>query len=198
MPILLLGNKDIDLISGKRNTTIRRLWKQPLYRGDRLYCYWNILSKEREKLFEAEVTQVEILNFKEIISDSTLPAKLGYKNLRELEKDLRKSYPNNTKDSDEFQIFEFHKLHVSQWEGSAINQKNMIIKKADVLFEMGEYAQSSLCYQAALEYDPEDVTLLNRIGDNLSRLGQFGTAIKHYKRQSNWSQTMNTYTITWP
>lgn len=182
MPILLLGNRDIDLISGKRNITIRRLWKQPLYRGDRLFCYWNILSKEREKIFEAEVTRVDILTFKEIISDNELPAKLGYKNSREMEKDLRKSYPNNTGDDDEFQVFEFKKLHVSQWEGSAINQKNMIIKKADVLFDMGEYKQSSLCYQAALEYDPEDANLLNRIGDNLTRLGQFGDAIKNYRK----------------
>ncbi len=182
MPILLLGNKDIDLISGKRNITIRRLWKQPLYRGDRLFCYWNILSKEREKIFEAEVTQVEIMSFKEVISNSELPQKLGYRNSRELEKDLRKSYPNNTKDNDEFQVFEFRKLHVTQWEGNAINQKNMIIKKADVLFDMGEYKQSSLCYQAALEYDPEDAHLLNRIGDNLTRLGQFGDAIKSYRK----------------
>ena len=29
-------------------------------------------------------------------------------------------------DDDEFQVFEFKKLHVTQWEGSAINQKNMI------------------------------------------------------------------------
>lgn len=182
MPILLLGNHEIDLISGKRNITIRRLWKQPLYRGDRLYCYWNILSKEREKIFEAEVTNVDILTFKEIISDPDLPTKLGYKSSRDLERNLRKTYPNNTGDDDEFQVFEFHKLHVSQWEGSAINQKNMIIKKADVLFDMGEYKQSSLCYQAALEYDQNDVDLLNRIGDNLSRLGQFGDAIKNYKK----------------
>ena len=182
MPILLLGNRDIDLISGKRNVTIRRLWKQPLYRGDRLYCYWNILSKEREKLFEAEVTRVEILTFNQIIEDATLPTKLGYKNSKEMEKDLKKTYPNNTSGKDKFQVFEFRKLHVTQWEGSAINQKNMIIKKADVLFEMGKYKQSSICYKAALEYDHDDVKLLNRIGDTLSRLGQFGDAINHYKK----------------
>lgn len=182
MPILLLRNKDIDLISGKRNITIRRLWKQPLYRGDRLFCYWNILSKEREKIFEAEVTNVDILTFEEVINDPELPNKLGYKNSKELEKDLRKTYPNNTTYKDEFQVFEFRKLHVTQWEGSQINQKNTIIKKADVLFDMGEYRQSSLCYQAALEYDPDDAHLLNRIGDNLTRLGQFGDAIKNYKK----------------
>lgn len=182
MPILLLGNKDIDLISGKRNITIRRLWKQPLDRGDHLYCYWNILSKEREKLFEAEVTHVDILTFNQVIHDSELATKLGYKNSKELEKDLKKTYPNNTKPNDEFQVFEFRKLHISQWEGSAINQKQMIIKKADVLFNMGKYDQSSLCYKAALEYDATDVNLLNRIGDNLSRLGRFDEAIKHYKK----------------
>lgn len=182
MPILLLGNKDIDLISGKRNITIRRRWKQPLYPGDHLYCYWNILSKEREKLFEAEVTHVDILTFEDVIQDHELAAKLGYKSTKELEKDLRKTYPNNTKNKDEFQVFQFKKLHVSQWEGSAINQKNIIIKKADVLFEMGKYKQSSICYKVALEYDHDDVQLLNRIGDNLSRLGQFGDAIKHYKK----------------
>ena len=79
MPTLLLSNKDIDLISGKRNTTIRRLWKNPLYPGDRLYCYWNILSKEREKLFEAEVNHVEIKTFKEIREDPQIIEKLGYK-----------------------------------------------------------------------------------------------------------------------
>ena len=142
MPILLLSNKDIDLISGKRNTTLRRLWKHPLYPGDRLYCYWNILSKEREKLFEAEVNHVEIKTFAEIKKDSKIIEKLGYKNSRELERDLKKQYPNNTADDDKFQVFDFHKLHVSQWEGSAINQKNMIIKKADVLFDMGKYQQS--------------------------------------------------------
>ncbi|MCD7781535.1 MAG: tetratricopeptide repeat protein [Methanosphaera sp.] len=182
MPILLLKNTDIDLISGKRNITIRRLWKQPLYPGDHLYCYWNILSKEREKLFEAEVTHVDILPFKDIIHDSDLAIKLGYKNTNELEKDLRKSYPNNTKNDDQFQVFEFKKLKVTQWEGSATNQKNMIIKKADVLFDMGEYDQSALCYKAALEYDSDDINLLNRIGDNLSRIGQIGDAIKYYKK----------------
>ena len=182
MPILLLGNRDIDLISGKRNVTIRRLWKQPLYRGDRLYCYWNILSKEREKLFEAEVTRVEILTFNQIIEDATLPTKLGYKNSKEMEKDLKKTYPNNTSGKDKFQVFQFRKLLVTQWERSAINQKNIINKKADVLFEMGKYKQSSICYKAALEYDHDDVKLLNRIGDTLSRLGQFGDAINHYKK----------------
>lgn len=182
MPILLLKNKDIDLITGKRNITIRRLWKTPLYRGDRLYCYWNILSKEREKLFEAEVLKVNILKFDEIIHDSKLANDLGFKNLRDLEADLKKSYPNNTKPDDEFQVFTFRKLPVDQWEGSVINQKTMIMKKADVLFELGKYEQSAACYEAALEYDVEDATLLNRIGDNLTRLGQFGDAIKYYKR----------------
>ncbi len=182
MPILLLKNKDIDLITGKRNTTIRRLWKTPLYMGDRLYCYWNILSKEREKLFEAEVTRVKIITFKEVIHDIDIAHKLGFKSLRQLEDDLRKSYPNNTEDDDEFQVFTFKKLPVDQWEGSAINQKKMIIRKADVLFELGKYEQSSVCYKAALEYDDNDAYLLNKIGDNLTRLGQFGDAIKHYKK----------------
>lgn len=182
MPILLLKNKDIDIITGKRDTTIRRLWKTPLYRGDRLYCYWNILSKEREKLFEAEVTRVDILTYDNIIHNHKLATKLGFKNLRELEQDLKKTYPNNVKDSDEFQVFTFRKLPVEQWEGPVINQKMMIIKKADVLFELGKYEQSSICYKAALEYDDKDSYLLNRIGDNLTRLGQFGDAIRYYKK----------------
>ncbi len=182
MPILLLGNKDIDLITGKRNITIRKLWKTPLYPGDRLYCYWNILSKEREKLFEAEAIHVNLLTFEEVIHDYTLAKELGYKNSKELEKDLRKSYPNNTKNNDEFQIIEFRKLPVSQWEGPVIDQKNMIIKKADILFDMGKYDQSAICYKAALDCDNNDVYLLNRIGDNLSRLGHFNEALQHYMK----------------
>lgn len=181
MPILLLKNKDIDLITGKRNMTIRRLWKTPLYRGDRLYCYWNILSKEREKIFEAEVTHVNILSFEEIVNNARIATDLGYKSAREMEDDLKKTYPNNTSDDDEFQIFSFRKLPVEQWEGSVIDQKNMIMKKADILFDMGKYEQSSVCYKAALEYDEWDVYLLNRIGDNLTRLGQFGDAIQYYR-----------------
>ena len=182
MPILLFKNKDIDLITGKRNITIRRLWKTPLYRGDRLYCYWNILSKEREKLFEAEVTKVNILTYDEVVHDSKLATKLGFRTLHELEEDLKKTYPNNHSKDDEFQVFSFKKLPVEQWEGPVINQKTMIIKKADLLFELGKYEQSSICYKAALEYDNKDTYLLNRIGDNLTRLGQFGDAIKHYKK----------------
>ncbi len=182
MPILLLKSKDIDLITGKKNITIRKLWKNPLYPGDRLYCYWNILSKEREKIFEAEVTAVNILTYEELLQNNKIIQDLGYKSSKELEQYLKETFPNNCSKESQFQVFSFHKLPVNEWEGSIIDQKNMIVKKADILFDMGKFNQSSLCYKAALEYDPQDSSLLNRIGDNLTRLGQFGDAIKYYKK----------------
>ena len=39
-----------------------------------------------------------------------------------------------------------------------------------------------MCYDAALELDPDDVYLLNKQGDNLSRLGRFDDAISCYDK----------------
>ena len=37
MPILSFSSQDIDIITGKKTMTIRKLWKTPLKKGDRLY-----------------------------------------------------------------------------------------------------------------------------------------------------------------
>ena len=47
MPILSFSSNDIDVITGKKTRTIRKAWKTPLKVGDRLYCYWNLVSKEK-------------------------------------------------------------------------------------------------------------------------------------------------------
>ena len=39
-----------------------------------------------------------------------------------------------------------------------------------------------MCYDAALRIDPDDVYLLNKQGDNLSRLGHFDQAIFCYDK----------------
>ncbi len=49
MPIISFGSQDIDLITGKKTMTIRKLWKNPLKVGDRLHCYWNLVSKEKKE-----------------------------------------------------------------------------------------------------------------------------------------------------
>ena len=54
MPILSFSSQDIDIITGKKTMTIRKLWKTPLKKGDRLYCYWNLVSKEKKKIFQEE------------------------------------------------------------------------------------------------------------------------------------------------
>ena len=59
MPILSFSSNDIDVITGKKTRTIRKTWKTPLKKGDRLYCYWNLVSKEKMKIFEAIVTDVQ-------------------------------------------------------------------------------------------------------------------------------------------
>ena len=84
MPILLFGSSHLELITGKKTTTIRKLWKKPLSPGDRLHCYWNLVSKERKKLFEAEVTDVEIMAFKDIIKDDDLAREEGFENASKL------------------------------------------------------------------------------------------------------------------
>ena len=61
MPILSFSSNDIDVITGKKTRTIRKAWKTPLKVGDRLYCYWNLVSKEKMKIFEAFVTDIETM-----------------------------------------------------------------------------------------------------------------------------------------
>ena len=46
--------------------TIRKLWKTPLKKGDRLYCYWNLVSKEKKKIFEAKVADVQTIPFSDL------------------------------------------------------------------------------------------------------------------------------------
>ena len=42
----------------------------------------------------------------------------------------------------------------------------MITKRADILFDVGKFNKSVVCYSAALKFDPNDVYLLNKKGDN--------------------------------
>jgi tetratricopeptide (TPR) repeat protein len=180
MPILLFGSRHLELITGKKTITIRKLWKKPLSPGDRLHCYWNLVSKERKKLFEAEVTDVEIIEFRDIIKDDYLAREEGFENASELEAEFRRMYPDDTEDDSLFQVIRFKKYSVDRWEGEKIDEKAMITKRADILFDAGKFGDSVMCYTAALKHDPNDVYLLNKKGDNLSRLGKFDEAIKNY------------------
>jgi tetratricopeptide (TPR) repeat protein len=182
MPILLFGSRHLELITGKKTITIRKLWKKPLSKGDRLHCYWNLVSKEREKLFEAEVTGVKIAKFKDIIKNDELAKEEGFENARELETEFRKTYPDDTEDDSLFQIIKFNKYPIDKWEGEKIDEKSMITKRADILFDSGRFRDSVMCYTAALRHDPDDVYLLNKKGDNLSRLGKFDEAIESYDK----------------
>ena len=53
----------------------------------------------------------------------------------------------------------------------------MITQRADILFDSGKFDKSTMCYDAALRIDPDDVYLLNKQGDNLSR---WATLIRQY------------------
>ena len=79
MPILSFSSNDIDVITGKKTRTIRKTWKTPLKKGDRLYCYWNLVSKEKMKIFEAIVTDVEDIPFSEIEGNEELAIEEGFK-----------------------------------------------------------------------------------------------------------------------
>lgn len=180
MPILSFSSQDIDIITGKKTMTIRKLWKTPLKKGDRLYCYWNLVSKEKKKIFEAIVEDVESIKYKDLKDNDDLARAEGYENAQEMVKDFKKKYAGQIKDNDDFQIIHFKKLDVEDWKGDKIDEKAMITQRADILFDSGKYDKSTLCYNAALQIDPNDIYLLNKQGDNLSRLGEFRKAIECY------------------
>ena len=180
MPILSFSSQDIDIITGKKTMTIRKLWKTPLKKGDRLYCYWNLVSKEKKKIFEAKVVDVETISYKNLKNNDKLAKKEGFDSAEEMVKDFKKMYVGKIDDSEIFQIIYFEKLDVDDWKGDKIDEKAMITQRADILFDSGKFDKSTMCYDAALKIDPKDVYLLNKQGDNLSRLGKFRHAIYCY------------------
>ena len=182
MPIMSFGSQNINIITNKEAMTIRKLWKNPLKKGDRLHCYWNLVSKEKKKIFEAEVTDVKTIPFKDIKNNNKLAQEEGYSNAKEMVKEFKKMYLNKISDDDLFQIIYFKKLDINKWKGEKIDQKEMITQRADILFDSGKYDKSAMCYTAALKIDPEDVYILNKKGDNLSRLGNFKEAIECYDK----------------
>lgn len=186
MPILSFSSNDIDVITGKKTRTIRKAWKTPLKPGDRLYCYWNLVSKEKMKIFEAFVTDVESIPFEEIKDNDELARKEGFKDSNEMLKEFKKMYGGRINDDELFQIIYFEKIDVDDWKGEKIDQKAMITKRADILFDSGKFDKSTMCYDAALKLDPDDVYLLNKQGDNLSRLGKFDEAIECYDKALYW------------
>lgn len=182
MPILSFGSQDIDIITGKKTMTIRKLWKTPLKKGDRLYCYWNLVSKEKKKIFEATVVDVKVIPFKDLKNNDKIAREEGFKDSKEMVKDFKKMYAGQLDDEDIFQLIYFEKLDIDKWKGDKIDEKAMITQRADILFDSGKYDKSTMCYDAALRIDPEDVYLLNKQGDNLSRLGEFSKAIYCYDK----------------
>ncbi|HOQ17889.1 tetratricopeptide repeat protein [Methanothermobacter thermautotrophicus] len=182
MPILSFSSRDIDLVTGKRTMTIRRKWKRPLRVGDRLHCYWNLVSKDREKVFEAVVTDVETVSFRELRENDELAREDGFRDAKQLEEEFQRMYQGELTDDTEFQVIRFRKLPVDEWEGKRIDEKAMITRRADILFDSGKFSKSELCYTAALRIDPNDVYILNRLGDNLTRLGRFDEALENYRR----------------
>ena len=157
------------------------MWKKPLNVGDRLHCYWNLVSKERRKLFEAEITDIEVIDYIDLKNNDKLAREEGYNDALKLQKEFRRLYPE-VKDDTKFQIIRFRKLPIEEWEGQKIDEKDMVTKRADILFDVGKFEDSVLCYTAALRFDPNDIYLLNRKGDNLSRLGRFQEALECYDK----------------
>jgi Putative Zn-dependent protease, contains TPR repeats len=121
-----------------------------------------------------------VIEFSDLIKNDELSREEGFHDASELESEFRKMYPEHTSDESLFQVIRFRKLPMDEWEGAKINEKAMIIKRADILFDVGKFEKSVVCYSAALKIDPNDAYLLNRKGDNLSRLGKFPEALKCY------------------
>ena len=58
MPLLSFSVFKEKLISGEKTQTIRQIRKRPIEKGDILYCWWKSRTKERQKLFEANCTEI--------------------------------------------------------------------------------------------------------------------------------------------
>ena len=127
------SSNDIDVITGKKTRTIRKAWKTPLKVGDRLYCYWNLVSKEKMKIFEALVTGVEDIPFSEIKDNDELAVQEGFNDSYDMLREFKKMYGGNLKDDEQFQIIYFNKLDIDEWKGDKIDEKAMITKRADIL-----------------------------------------------------------------
>lgn len=82
MPILSFGSQNINIIIGKKNMTIRKIWKHPLKVGDRLYCYWNLVSKEKKKIFEAKVTDIQLIKYGQLKTMMNWPVQRDIKMLK--------------------------------------------------------------------------------------------------------------------
>ncbi len=97
-------------------------------------------------------------------------------------KDFKKMYAGKLKILKCFQIIYFEKkLDVNDWKGDKIDEKSHDNTKSRYSF-FDSFDKSTMCYDAALRIDPEDVYLLNKQGDNLSRLGHFDQAILCYDK----------------
>ena len=142
MPILSFSSNDIDVITGKKTRTIRKAWKTPLKIGDRLYCYWNLVSKEKMKIFEAFVTGVEAISFEDIKDNDELAREEGFSDSKEMLKEFKKMYGGRIKDDELFQIIYFEKIDIDDWKGEKIDEKAMITKRADILFDSGKFDKS--------------------------------------------------------
>ena len=121
------------------------------------------------KIFEAIVTDVEDIPFSEIEGNEELAIEEGFKDSKDMLREFKKMYGGRIDSSDQFQIIHFEKLHIDGWKGDKIDEKAMIMKRADILFDSGKFDKSTMCYDAALKIDPNDVYMLNKQGDNQSR-----------------------------
>ncbi|MBR1610938.1 MAG: ASCH domain-containing protein, partial [Methanobrevibacter sp.] len=130
MPILSFSSNDIDVITGKKTRTIRKAWKTPLKVGDRLYCYWNLVSKEKMKIFEAFVTGVEDISFDEIDGNDELARQEGFKDSNDMLREFKKMSGGRIDPNDKFQIIYFEKINIDDWKGDKIDEKAMITKRA--------------------------------------------------------------------
>ena len=166
--------------------------------------FWNLaaniqqnffISKEKKKIFEAQVTDVKTLPFKEIKNNDKLAQEEGYEDSNEMVREFKKMYPDGISDEDLFQVIYFEKLDINKWKGEKIDQKEMITQRADILFDTGKYDKSVLCYNAALKIDPNDVYLLNKKGDNLSRLDRFDESIECYDKAIELEPRNNSFLL---
>ena len=70
----------------------------------------NLVSKEKKKIFEAKVLDVQTIPFSDLKDNDELARKEGFESAVEMVKDFKKMYAGKIEDSELFQIIYFEKL----------------------------------------------------------------------------------------
>jgi len=92
MPLLGFTKLLDKLLDGTKTQTIRKPRKHSIKKGDKLFIYWKLRTKQCRKLGEGIVTKIERKLFWKITEEQAI--KDGFNNGKELREALWQMHPN--------------------------------------------------------------------------------------------------------